>query len=396
MADNNIIRKITRSQNVFDNDIFDSAIGNDKKNGYSAIKIEPSNKRVGSDEHDASFLGITDSNIKINLDAKWETIDTSLGSKVSGLAGKGLSIGAGALNADKLLTGSQGLISSFMATSPLRRAGVRFGQQYQSKLFYNGTGTHLKLQPKIKIVDWEGTGEPIKVALLLMTYCVPKSKQLFNEEELLEFLKLLWTGIKKNTEGLADAMGIEAENFGEFMASSKDMLFNFANSSGITDLTSRLKSFMPDVPDDAREKIVESAKMAKNYAVNTGRVVETSFNDVANEDTRNAINSLGESVPGNIKQETIEELEDALTIRYSPRPVNVKISNYFEIEDMVITNVELEFSKQVTKTGPLSLTANVSMTSRKEIASIEETGIYNNGDFVFNKNDYIQDSNLGV
>jgi len=65
-------------------------------------------------------------------------------------------------------------------------------------------------------------------------------------------------------------------------------------------------------------------------------------------------------------KETIGD-PDALILSSSPTPVLVKIGDYFENWDMVIEHVGVQFSKQLTASGPLFVDFDVQLSSRNAV-----------------------------
>ena len=75
-----------------------------------------------------------------------------------------------------------------------------------------------------------------------------------------------------------------------------------------------------------------------------------------------------------IAKKHFDGLQTSLDLKASPPTVTVTIGEYFEHTDMVVENVELNFSKEVTPAGPLYLDATIKLSSRYIINDISNVG----------------------
>jgi hypothetical protein len=204
------------------------------------------------------------------------------------------------------------------ANSTVRFAGgANVGEIYKSKKVYHKSG-YLTIRPSMRVVDWNGKSQPIKAAFLACSYCVP-----FNNEDYikqLEYLGVTLSGSSNETISLLGQGLVQTIRLGH---------------NGLNYATENFK--------DVLTKIDGSGNMAKGF--------------------------------GNIIRNISEDLKnDYGTFRAAPSPVQVKIGKYFEHPDMVIEDVAVEFSKEMTRQGPLYVDLTLSLSSRKIIGSGNDMG----------------------
>lgn len=198
------------------------------------------------------------------------------------------------------------------------------GQAFASRKIYTNSGD-LRISVVMKIVDWQGVGMPITSGRLLLGYVLPK----------------LATTIPNEAMKVAESIVVGGQNIA-------DTIKNFG------------------------QKEFEGVKNAEENST-TNKIEEGTTNP-----TNAALYAEGQAVAQfgkSVVSKAGEGLDDFLNIKSSPTPVDVAIGHYFHHSDMVITNVELSFSKQATKKGPLWLEASLEMASRRNITSVDETGV---------------------
>lgn len=71
----------------------------------------------------------------------------------------------------------------------------------------------------------------------------------------------------------------------------------------------------------------------------------------------------------------IGDLDDAYTLRASPSDVTVEIGQFFKNPKMVITSVNFEFSKEMTRFGPLYVEVDITLKSRRILTSVQDIGL---------------------
>ncbi len=108
---------------------------------------------------------------------------------------------------------------------------------------------------------------------------------------------------------------------------------------------------------DEGESIVQVAKSLLEHTVpgslapgaaqikRVARSIRERFGSGKDKDSKNPI--------ANLLSQTGKSLVKAIVPRYSPKPVQVRISNFFNISNVIIDSVTVEFSKEITSSGPL-------------------------------------------
>lgn len=171
-----------------------------------------------------------------------------------------------------------------------------------TRKYYKG-GSYMKITPKFRVVDYNGDGDPLLSAFMLMNSCLP-------------------------TPGKHD----------RFLEDMKDLTWeDFRRKFGIVDL--------PDA------------------ITGNGNNDGITFN--------NTVSNVKSVFSNGFKQ-----LKDLLAgqIGNSPSSVSVRVSNYFSWDEMVIESVNVEFSKEMTRWGPLYVDIDAVLSSR-EVATKGRTGL---------------------
>lgn len=220
-----------------------------------------------------------------------------------------------------LLSNSKWLETAYsMTMMPLRYAGRNLDNVgIVTEKFYVKSG-YLNINPTFKVVDWFGDGMPLKTAKALVGYCVPEKEQKLAD-------------LKNNL------IKVEKE------------LLAYAKSKGIpgTQLVEWGLNFAGDVAGGAMDIAAKS------------------------------IDSVGNSVMPNTNLGSTSQkiLSDAVNngfwLTSSPTPVEVVIGNWFVHDKMVVEDVSMKFSKEMTKLGPLWAEFSLQMSS-KEALSIGKDG----------------------
>jgi hypothetical protein len=82
-----------------------------------------------------------------------------------------------------------------------------------------------------------------------------------------------------------------------------------------------------------------------------------------------------------------EGADDYGKLRACPPPLDVRIGRLFRHNDMVLTNVEFTFSREMTSEGPLYVDIKLTLVTRKIISDINDTGLRPVVRYVVNNND---------
>lgn len=300
---------------LFDKESFASAIkasdGN-STNGYAVIKITPMKNRLWATGLDMAVIGIIQNGLTFVIDAEWAEIGdaTGLAPDVP-ILGSLLAAGAGAA----------GFLNKFAGVA----GGAEVGAVYASKRIYKKSGS-LIINPTLKIVDWDGTGQPMTCAKIIASLLVPSSN--FKD-----------TALGKQIQPDKDKIQTTIKSTTSFAV------------EGVTTVGTILK--------DATTATI--AVVDKNLASDTSNFIDSSIK------TAGALLNNGIAT-------AVEEADDLFTLRSSPTPVTVEIGNYFKKTDMVITNAQFTFSKECTKYGPLYVEIALTITSRYILRDIEAVG----------------------
>jgi hypothetical protein len=194
--------------------------------------------------------------------------------------------------------------------------GYVVGRAMASRKIYKGEGGYLEVSPKIRIVDWNGKGMPILAAATLAQYCLPTAAT-FSEE-----VQAYW---KKFLDDLK-----------------------------------KLKPKPTETPDEASEGTTtkdEKTPTTNGFLAGSTALINDGLKGITN-----------------LAKKRFDGVQTALDLKASPPSVSVTIGEYFQHEDMVIENVELSFSKEVTENGPLYLDATIKLSSRYIMNDITQVG----------------------
>lgn len=187
-----------------------------------------------------------------------------------------------------------------------------------TRRYYKG-GSYIRIEPKIRVVDWDGTGAPVATAEALMNASLPQTN--------------------KNLEGFATTI--------------KEALIAIAKTLPGSE---RLNSGL------------EFAGAAALLGANTTGILTAGLVGGVAADT-----DLVKAISSNIGAKTSELASTALT--NNPQPVFVTISNYYA-NQFLIENVSVEFSKEMTDFGPLYCDISLSLATR-DVAQKGQSGLLN-------------------
>jgi len=196
------------------------------------------------------------------------------------------------------------------------------GAGISSQLIYQKSG-YLEIKIPMMIVDWNGKGQPILSSLLLASYCLPTFVDDIKEE--------------------------------------------------VEDFMKNIKEKVNEAAQDSKNPVIKLAAAATSVAIEgaeSGGEFVAKFASKAPDSIKDAFNSTGKNVENNVG-----DLRDAYTVRSFPTSVTVEIGQFFKNDDMVIKGVDFEFSKEVTRDGPLFVKVNLSLSSRRILTGIDNIGL---------------------
>ena len=304
-------------KSVFNQGTFESAIGKDGRPGYAVVRITPNNARLSmAGGQDQGF----DPSIKGVFDFEKGTFGFGVEANWASLGDIGGAILPGATNMVK------GVFEKLNAGANLAGA-AEVGAGLASQLIYQKSG-YLEIKIPMMIVDWNGTGQPVLCALLLSRYCLPSF--VLNGKDVVE------KGLEKVKEWV----------------------------EGLDEKDPRKAVY---------EKISGWGKGASEGIENTFGGIGKSLADKA-PDTVKYLNEKTSELAGKVG-ENIGEIDDAYTLRASPSDVSVEIGQFFVNRKMVITGVNFEFSKEMTRSGPLYVNIDISLKSRRILTSLNDIGL---------------------
>lgn len=342
----------TIDKSVFNPDSYKYAIQDGTNNGYAVLKIKPS-ARVGKKGFsDVGIIGIIQNPLQFSIEANWEEMGgiTGMLPKVFGLSPES--------------------IGNFVNKGANIAGFASLGAVYASRKIYKKSG-YLNINADLKIVNWNDDGSPVKSALILSYLMLPEDD--FGKPQL--------------------------DNIEEFAKKLGDKAFN--GISNVADL-------MKDLWEDTKQKIGYNNDQVEGPVVDGAQMVDKVSRNVSNalevgQEYLSKIYKTADDagMTAAVKRSMIDNLEDQLLLRTSPTPVVLEVGNYFKQEDVIITNLGLEFSKEMTKTGPLYVDIKLTMSSRTILGDISDLGLYttdNTGkriDFI-GQNGRIQDQNISL
>lgn len=173
-----------------------------------------------------------------------------------------------------------------------------------TRKYFKG-GSYLKIQPKFRIVDWDGDGKVLRESNLLMNLALPSVTKSYSASALMQY-------VGKNTVG-----------------------------STIAGIGNTAKKVVNKVGETALEFLEDPEASIDNIS-------KLSLADVAG-----------------IKQGVKDFAKTGLGSN-SAYPVEVQVSNYFK-HTFVIENVSVEFSKEMTDSGPLFADIDMSLSTREVV-----------------------------
>lgn len=215
-----------------------------------------------------------------------------------------------------------GAINKFGSIGGLSNLGAGLSSQK----IYQKSG-YLTLRIPMIIVDWDGTGQPIMSSKLLASYCLPSEIAGKNQLEFSkQHIQKLYEDFKRKLKDVEDEGGVKG------------------SAAGTTN------------------KLVEGVENINKWSLE--RIEEIADKNPALMEAYKAY------------REGVGDLDDLYTLRASPPSVTVEIGQYFSNNNMVITGVEFEFSKEMTEAGPLFVKVNLSLSTRRILTDLSSIGLH--------------------
>lgn len=279
---------------IFKSEVYNNILPEDRfESGLSQYIV----RLTSNDMPNSPVRGLLTENFSINVDAEWDALDI-----------------IGGLTSHPFLSGVYkigSLISEASGIANVTNTGI------STRKVYNKSG-YLEIELKFRVVDWRGTGEPVKSAFLLSSMCLPKnSKNYTAKESIAEAAKLVPTTIGNTLALISSAMGHSPEE------------------------TEKLKTAIGTDYDKF-----------KNWLYGKVAPLEGVLTKIAP-----------------MVQPLIALVKDPqfLVLASAPSTITVEIGNYFHHNDMIVKNVKCDFSKQACSAGPLFVDFNMSVSSRQAI-----------------------------
>ena len=354
------------NRSLFDKSVISTAGGND---GYYVIRIDPiSNgvrdtntyyKNTGAnstpDTKNTGVVGILEKFPVFSLNATWSE------------QGSLTNVAPAILN-NKLAGFAGGAVSEIYKLA--NRGGYSdTGAVFESKKIYHRSG-YLDLDVSFKVINWTGEPEnsPIHVALTLLSYTLP-----VKAFDLWDYLKNNLPEIIQNARASINSATESAKNGNP---SALGELSNLVTSlgSGImgaipSNLKGALKDFGSDVKQGWNRVATEASNLPTEAKAGAKKAADTPIDSVTGANA----GDLGKAMMNSAKYAG-EYLSDYGIFRKAPSQVNVKIGKFFENHDMIIENVSINFSQEMTQEGPLWAEFTVKMSSRTIIMDMADLG----------------------
>lgn len=257
--------------------------------GHSVIKITPNHYFYARERNDLTpVIGVTTEGVSIGIESDWNILNFPS-------------------------------VPALIGNPALLAGGGELGAVYMSKKLWHKNG-YLRMSPKFRIVDWDGTGKPIYNAFQLAKFVLPGKQN--------------WIGKK------GKVVEQKASDGGEKLAVDAQ--------DGVKKLTNLLSNIAEGSPfefvaDFLANGIDEVTKATTNRGATFNKYL-------------------------------LEDAHDYITLKNAPPPVMVQIGQFFYHPDMIITNVNFDFSLEMTELGPLYVDITLELSSRKIMSGINDIG----------------------
>lgn len=260
-----------------------------KKNTPYAVKIYQSNTEA--------VVGLMTNNLAIGVDAKWEA--TNLLEHIT---------------SNPFLSGFYEwytMIAGASGKANPSNLGI------STRKIYNNSG-YLEFDLQFRVVDWKGTGEPVKASLVLSSHCLPR---LISGSSATEVLRQFLT-FAVDTGGNALDMAIQLFGKDAVEANKVETIFE----KDLTKIKNIILGFIGN-PSEGVSKLLPQVKPLLAMINNPEFFIDAS----------------------------------------APKPVIVEVGTYFRHNDIIIESVKTEFSKQCTSSGPLYADFSLTCSSLQTI-----------------------------
>ena len=238
----------------------------------------------------ATVVGLLTNNLSLNLAAEWQA--------------------AGLL---ETITSNTPIISKLypVINTVMNLGGIGDPNSFgvSSKKIYKQSG-YLEFEVEFRVIDWQGTGEPVRSAFMLSTMCLPSKDLKFNIKEVLSGNKTMKWVMDK----------------GKMVLNATDNLGTGGIKGAINWITNKIQT----------EGGTENGKLS-------GFI----------NDELETLRTIGG--------------EDLYVAAREPGEVAVQIGQYFSRGDMIVTGVNCDFSKSCTDMGPLYADFKLSLSSRHSL-----------------------------
>jgi hypothetical protein len=239
--------------------------------------------------------GLLTNNFSLNLNATWEA---------SGLL--------------ETITSNVPILSSLypVASTILNLGGMADPASLgvSSKKVYKQSG-YLEFDVEFRVLDWQGTGEPVKSAFMLSTLVLPTKDAKYDLSWLLDATRNAYKWTAKTA----------------------------GNVSAATD------------------------KFGTQGAINGLKAIASLVNGKEGgtaEENENSMKNIKDKLTNNLGNLLTDDLYVAAS---EPSEITIDIGKYFSRKDMIVTGISCDFSKLCTDAGPLYADFKVSVSSRHSL-----------------------------
>lgn len=339
----------TFNKSLFTEDSYKSAIGNETTNGYAVLRIIPELRRSGKDSIGYQVVGIIQNPLSFSIDATWE--------KMGGISGL-------IPSDEKTLIGSGGIGNGVKTLGSLANTGVNvagfaeLGSVYASRKIYKQSG-YLEIGADLRVVNWQDDGQPLQSVLMLSYLTLPDPN--VGQEWIDQLLKITEVVGEYANEKIIQPTIEGIKNINENVGNAVDAIDK--------NLTNVAKQY------NRKETYEGIKKTIDNVQTDIANAVDKSVN--AATDTANRISKT--AIYQNVENNIINGLKDYYLLRSSPTTVRLQVGEFFNKSDMILENVSYEFSKEMTRTGPLYVDIKLKLSSRTILGSVDDIGIVDIG-----------------
>lgn len=180
---------------------------------------------------------------------------------------------------------------------------------------------YLEFSANFRVIDWQGTNEPIKTAFILASTCLPVAKEGMNLSQLVD--------------NIVNKLALSTvEGFIKFVTN---------NANDIT----------KDKATDIFNTVSKTTNGVKDFILNSsGKLLE----------------GVTKMLPPEARKVT-DMVEDPyfFILASSPVPISVQVGTYFSHDDIVVLSTNITLSEQCSEVGPLYADFDMSFSSRRAL-----------------------------